>query len=54
MGHYDDFYDKDDVERDKQFQKRLSRRNQLVKIIKKKYPEIMELLSEYYEERNWT
>lgn len=52
MGHYDDFYEAANADRDKKFHERLDRRNKLIKIIKKKYPEVMELLELAYEEKH--
>jgi len=42
---------RDDDEKDKQFEKKLARRDRLKKLVKEKYPEVYELLMEFYQEK---
>lgn len=41
------------IERHEWFEQKLQRRNELYAIIKEKYPEVFELLKEYYKEDDW-
>lgn len=45
--------EKPDDDSQSQFDKNLARREKLKRIIAEKYPEVYELLTEYYEERTW-